>query len=138
MVARAVALGDRRRARRVVVLRDDSMVLFFVVHRLVPRDAERVFLFWFVCRRSMKGVLLFLFFDGVAGIEAEEAVGAVVSYSMPPAHVRTGIQVRSDVAVAATLSYWNDTHSVRAWHMRSDVVVGAVFSYSPWLHSVST
>ena len=49
------------------------MVFLPVVRGLVPRDAERVFLFWFVRLRSMKGVLLFLFFDGFVCIKAEEA-----------------------------------------------------------------
>jgi len=49
------------------------MVFLPVVRGLVPRDAERVFLFWFVRRRRMKWVLLGLLLDGVAGVEAEEA-----------------------------------------------------------------
>ena len=84
MVPRPVTLGDGRRARRVVVLRDDSMVFLPVVRGLVAGDAERVLLLWLVCLRRMKGVLLFLFFDGVAGIEAEEAAADLHVILGPP------------------------------------------------------
>ena len=53
---------------------DDSMVFLLVVRGLVPRDAERMLLFWFVRHLgSGKGVLLGLLLDGVARVEAEEA-----------------------------------------------------------------
>ena len=58
--------------------------LLLVVRGLVPRDAEGMLLLMFVRHLgSRKGVLLFLFCDGVAGVEAEEAAADLHEAALP-------------------------------------------------------